>query len=132
MANTVDIQKLQDGERNAVFRIYLSSDGAAGDLSDEVLVDLSSLNDSPDNVRIDRIQAHFTGYTGRLEWDADTDDEVMTIPDGDQIDFDFKRSGGLINPRTTGYTGDLTITTTGFTASGDEGFIYLECTKRYS
>lgn len=132
MANTVDVQKLVDGERNAIFRVYVASDGVAGDLSDEVIVDLSTLNGSPDNVRLDKIQAHFAGFIGVLEWDATTDDEILTIPDGDMIDFHYKRGGGLINPRSTGYTGDLTLSTTGFTASGDEGSIYLECTKRYS
>lgn len=136
MANTYDVQKINDGDRNATFRIYLASDGTTGDESDVALVDVSTLNvdehgNTVDNVKVMRVQAHFTGFTGLLEYTADTDDEILSIPDGDQIDFDFTPSGGIPNPKSTGYTGDITISTGGFTASGDEGTIYLECKKRY-
>lgn len=136
MANTVDIQKINDGDRNAVFRIYLASDGTTGEETDTAIVDVSSLNadehgNAVDNVKVMRVQAHFTGFSALLEYDADTDDPILSIPDGDQIDFDFTHSGGIPNPKSANYTGDITISTTGFATSGDEGTIYLECKKRY-
>lgn len=136
MANTVDIQKINDSERNAVFKIYIASDGASGDESDTAIVDVSSLNAnehgvSPDNVKINRIHSLLNGFSARLEWDADTDDEILTIKDSQEFDFDYNRSGGLVNPQTTGYTGDITITTEGLASTTDEGTIYLECKKRY-
>lgn len=136
MANTVDIQTIQDGARNAVFRVYIASDGSSGDEADTAIVDVSSLNNDPDgksvdNVRVDRINAMLNGFDARLEFDADTDDEILVLKDGQEYDYDYRRSGGLVDPKSTGYTGDITITTSGLASTDDEGMIYLECTKRY-
>lgn len=136
MANTVDIQKINDGDRNATFKVYIASDGASGDESDTAIVDVSTLNADEhgvavDNVKITRIQSLLNGFDARLEWDADTDDEILTIKDGTEFDFDYSLSGGLVNPKSTGYTGDVTVTTTGLASTDDEGTIYLECKKRY-
>lgn len=135
MANTIDTQKIQDGDRNAVFRVYLLAD-ATGEETDTAIVDVSTLNadehgNAVDNVKIKRIHANLVGFSARLEWDADTDDEILVIPDGSEVDYDYCRAGGLVNPKSTNYTGDITITTTGFDAAGDEGYIYLECAKKY-
>jgi hypothetical protein len=39
MANTVVVQKLIDGPRLAVFRVYLRGDGASGEIKNQVIID---------------------------------------------------------------------------------------------
>ena len=137
MANAVEITKIHDGERNAVFSIYLASDGTTGELSNTKLVDVSTLNTNSDgvavdNVRIDRIQANLEGFAAELEWgNSGTNENILHISDTSEFDFDYERAGGITNPKSSGYDGDITISTNGFSAANDNGYIYLECTKRY-
>ena len=39
MANAVTITKILDGARSAVFHVFIKSDGASGELVDQVLID---------------------------------------------------------------------------------------------
>lgn len=125
MANTVTSQVLQDGERNAVLHVYIASDGAAGEETDTVIVDVSALADAPSLVKVSKIKALISGFSAVLEWDADTDVPFLALPDGTDVELDYSDVGGLQNNGGTGVTGDITITTTGFSAAGDAGAITL-------
>lgn len=125
--NIVDIQTIND-ERNVVVKIYLLSDGE-GELSDQVIVDSSALSSVPTTLHLRKVFSSLTGFSAKLEWDADTDDELIHLPAGEKHQ-DFSRFGGIPNPKSTGSTGDITITTTGFSVAGDEGSITLELTKQ--
>lgn len=128
MANIVDIQTIVDGGRNHIVKVFLDSDGVAGELTDQVLIDVSALT-GVTNLYVEKIWYNFTGFTARLEWDATGDDELFHLSEGDGI-YDFTCFGGIPNPKSAGSTGDLTITTTGFTAAGDEGVLVLYCRKQ--
>jgi hypothetical protein len=129
MANTVTITKLVDGQRNAVLHVYVASDGAAGELSDQVVVDASSLSGAPTKLTIERICWAFQGFSGRLEFDATADSPAAVLFDGDNGCLDFSSFGGLPDPAGAGSTGDILLTTTGFSASGDEGVLIIEVRK---
>lgn len=128
MANTVDIQTINDGDRNYVIKVYLASDGVTGELAASTLVTASGLNGIPDTLKLVRVHSALTGFQATLYWDATTDDPLIHLS-ADAIEADFKHFGGIPNPKSAGYTGNVNITTTGFTAAGDEGYFVLEFQK---
>jgi len=129
MANTVDIQTINDGERNVIVKVYLASDGAEGELSSEILIDASTLVPVPTTLYLRKVYSDLTGFSAKLTWEAVPDDELVHLPAGEKHQ-DFSRFGGIPNPKGYLSTNDLSITTTGFATAGDEGSIVLECTKQ--
>ena len=124
--STLTTQILNDGERNATVKGYITGD--ATQLTDAVLVDVSALSGSPTSVKIVGIKAQFSGFTGTLEWDATTDVPIMEIPINQEIDQSYRRFGGLQNNGGAGVTGDILLSTP-LIAAGDNGFIILELKK---
>ena len=129
MANTVTIRKLLDGSKLAVFHIYLASDGSSGELSDQVLVDASTLSGAPTKLSICEIEYALTGFSGVLEFDATTDQPVLALVAETPVKHCYKDIGGIPDPSATGFTGDILLTTTGFSAAGDRGHITLVVKK---
>ena len=128
MANTITKNTLIDGHRNAVTHTYLLSDGSAGDIADNVVVDASALSPAPSTVRIMKIKWSFTGFTGRLEFDATTDTGAWVLGDTDGV-MDFTDIGGIQSTAGGGETGDVVLTTVGFTAATDEGSLLVYVAK---
>ena len=135
MANTITKQTLSDGDRNLVVKITIEGDGT-GDETDVELIDIStytsSSTDKPiDNVSVNRISGNLTGFSIKLSWDA-TSNVMLASFDTSEFDSDyFSDFGGLVNPKASGYTGDILFTTTGLGA-GDNGFLILEMVKKYA
>ena len=130
MANTLNLLTIIDGKRNAVIKAFLASDGASGELTDQVIVDVSALLGAPSKVHITKIQSALRGFDVLLEFDATTDVPILTLtPESGVSDLCFEHFGGLPNNGGAGVTGDITITTTGFTAAGDTGWLLLEVVK---
>jgi hypothetical protein len=123
MANTVTKQKIADNERNAIVHVWLASDGAAGELTDEVVVDVSDLSGSPSSVEVVRMESTLTGFSATLEWDATTDVPFLQIPADTLVQSDWRDFGGLQNNAGAGVTGDIVLTTAGFSAATDKGHI---------
>ena len=123
MANTLTLQKLADNTRNAIVHVYMASDGVAGELSDSIVVDVSDLTGSPSTVSIVRVEAALTGFSAVLEWDATTDVPFLAVPAENQLSHNWSDFGGLKNNAGAGVTGDILITTSGFSAAGDRGHI---------
>lgn len=130
MANTVTSQTLLDGSKRSVIKWYLASDGASGELADQVIFDASAMTPATTDSTIERIRGYFIGFSGLVEFDATTDVAALVLPADDQFDFDFTNdvTNGLPNNSGTGKTGDILLTTTGFTAATDIG--WLEITVR--
>jgi hypothetical protein len=124
MANTIAIQKINDGPRNVVVNVYLKSDGSTGDVTDSVIIGASSLSGSFTTIKIDKIEACFTGFSGILEFDGSTDAPFLHIPDGQPVLFDWCKIAGITN-NAVAPTGDITLTTTGFTAATDQGTLTI-------
>lgn len=129
MANTVETETLVDGSRNLVVRIHLESDGVSGELSDLVLIDASTYTPAFTNSKIMKIQSNLIGFTAELAWDATANVHAWSLPDYEQ-DQDFSYVGGLPNKAGAGKTGDLLISTAGFTAAGDNGHILIYMKKK--
>lgn len=123
MANAITKQTLHDGQRNLVVKCQIVGDGVEGEYADQLLIDMSAYSGPPTVLKITRIWAMLNGFSATLEWDATTNVDILSIPDGDEVDQDYKEIGGLANNAGTGVTGDILIDTTGLGA--EEGTIIL-------
>lgn len=130
MANTVTLQSIIDGPKTHVVKIYLASDGVAGELTDQVVVNVSALLPAATKVSLERVQWSLNGFDALLEWDATTDVAIFTLgANASTSDLDFSKYGGIPNNAGTGVTGNILLTTVGFTTTADTGIIILTCRK---
>ena len=135
MANTVETQTIHDGPRNLVVKVHLHSDGVAGELSGQSIIDISAYQSfpgfgAPTSCRIKKVQSNLSGFTGELLWDATANKHALNIPDY-EFNGDYTKIGGIPNDAGAGVTGDVLISTNGFTAATDTGHIILELIKQY-
>jgi hypothetical protein len=115
MTDTVDSKVVFAGTRRRVVKLINISDGTGE--SDVVKVDVSALvgpdGTAPTYIAIDEVQWSIQGFTSvRLEWDATTDDEALVLAAGNGY-LNFTNVGGLVDPKSSGTTGDLLLTTAG-------------------
>jgi len=126
MAATATQQIIANGPRNLVLKYTIA--GTTGDASAATLVDVSALDSSigVNDLSLISVQAGLTGFSCKLAWDATTDVDLIEIPADQSFEQDYSRFGGIKNNAGTGSTGDVVITTTGYTAAaGEGGHIYL-------
>jgi hypothetical protein len=119
MADTVDTITIFAGRLRRIVRITNASDGTGE--SAVAKIDKSALTGpdgtEPSKLVVEKIEGNVDGMQVRLFWDHDTDDEIG-IFSGGSIDRDYRKGGGLVDPGSTGGTGDILLTTSGHT-SGD-------------
>lgn len=60
-----------------------------------------------------------------LAWDQNTDSTILTANPINSPKFNFRKIGGIPNPKGTGATGDIVVTTAGI-GSGDAVTILIE------
>ena len=125
MAATATQQIIANGPRNLVLKYTIA--GTTGDAAAVKLVDVSALdaNIGVNGLTLMYAQAGLTGFSCKLAWDATTDVDLIEIPSDNHTDVDFSRFGGVKNNAGAGATGDVMFTTTGYTAAGNGGHIYL-------
>jgi len=129
MAHTVNVQTLLDSSRQLIVNVTIVGDGASGELSAQKVIDVSTFNPAFTESSILEIKSSLDSFGVLLLWDATTDDEAYALGAG-EADLDFRPIGGLVNPSSTGATGDLMITTNGLNASSKAGSIQLTLRKR--
>jgi hypothetical protein len=127
--NTIAIRKLLDGPKTAVLHVYVASDGSSGELSAAVIVDASTLSGAPTKLTIEKVAYAFTGFSGLLAFDATTDVPVLALIAENPASHCFTEFGGIADTSETGFTGDILLSTTGFTAAGDRGHITITVKK---
>jgi len=118
MADTVDTKVVFNGTRIKQYRFTNRSDGTGE--SDVIKVDVSTLTGlngkAPTTVSVLEIAWTIQGFTSvQLEWDATTDDEIAILTGSGYRDF--MDAGGAHDPKSTGYTGDILLTTYGAAAN---------------
>jgi hypothetical protein len=135
MANMVSITKLLDGPRSAVFHVFIQSDGASGDLTDQVLIDPATSFDPAQapvpGITIEELWYDLSGFAAVLEFDYLLQDTpVWVLSEGHGDHMDFMCFGGLKDrsPALDG-TGKLTITTNGLNTAGDRGSLVIKVRK---
>lgn len=128
MADTVDSRVIRNANGNYVVHLTNESDGTGE--SNVVKVDVSALNGANGSAAtyttIKRIEYSVWGMNYvTLRWDATTDDEIAVLKGSGVIDWSAE--GGNTDPKTTGTTGDVLLTTDGaLDGSGYDITIWLK------
>ena len=126
MANTVTTQTLLDGPRNLV--ILLTGVLDTSNEARVIKVDVSSYDPVPTKVRVDKIQYSIAGALQvLLDWDATTDVTFAVL--SGQGEIEACKFGGLQNNAGAGVTGDIYLTTLGYSAGTVSYTVLLEMTK---
>jgi hypothetical protein len=120
MADTVDVKTVFSGRNRHVLHLTNISDGTGE--SGVVKLDISTLvgpdGTPPTKTVIEELQWSIRGFSDvRLFWDHDVDDEIDILAAGSGY-FNYIGAGGLVDPGSTGGTGDIILTTSG-TAVGN-------------
>lgn len=127
MADAVSTQTLVDDEHNVVMKFTNVSDSTGE--SAVTKVDVSALYGAPGLVKVCKIIYSTSGMSVNLLWDATTDNVMFTLPADQSGEICFEEFGGLVNPKSSGYTGDIKLTTVGH-SSGDTYTIILCMVKK--
>jgi hypothetical protein len=123
MANTVNITYPVNGSRLFVAHIQILGDGSGEETAAEI-IDVADLTGTPSFFKIRSIQWSLGGFAAYLLWDASTDDPAFGLSAGEDTQ-DFACKGApLINPKSSGATGKMNLTTVGLGA-GDAGTIII-------
>ena len=135
MANTVLVTKMLDGERFAVFHVYIESDGATGELDNFVLIDpaadLTPSTGATPSLTIEHLWYDLSDFDARLDFEYLIENTpVWTLSGGNGVHMDFSPFGGLKDrSQSLDGTGKLLITTSGLLSSGDCGSIVIKVRK---
>ena len=133
MANVVTTKQVINGERFIVLAVYLRSDGASGDLEDEVLLDpVEDLGlKANTRLRIESVMHSFAGFDGVLEFGSGgvNPNWKWVMPAGVGHPFDFGPFGNLFDDSGMDGNGKLMISTEGFDSEGDQGSMIIQLKK---
>ena len=130
MADTVDVKVLYSSPKRHIVRLTNVSDGTGE--SDVVKIDVSTLTNQEGAtctyLVIEEVEWSIQGFTSvRLEFDATTDDECEVLSGNGYKDY--RSFGGNVDPKSTGTTGDILLTTAG-TTSGNTYDIVISARKK--
>lgn len=127
MADSVASQTIWQDTSFALMKFTNVSDGTGE--SAVAKVDVSALSPACAKVKIRRIWYSTFGMGVRLLWEATTDVVIITLPQDDAGELDFRDvGGGLTNDGAAGANGDINLTTIGH-AAGDGYTVILELEK---
>lgn len=135
MANTVTLRTLPTGGKKDVYvHCYFKSDGASGELTNQVLADVATIGaDSFGNTatKFTLVEAwyEFVGFDAVLNFHATTPVPFWKITQASGTHMCFEKFGGISDPMASGYAGKIQISTAGFTVATDEGTLILHLRK---
>jgi hypothetical protein len=122
---------LQDGPKEVV--AYARYDA---DVSAEILIDVSTLTPAPVSLVIEKMVYSYSGGAAiEVLFDGTTDSSAWKFGFLDNSGYEngevcFEDFGGIPDPKVSGYTGDLLVTTTGFDA-GDACYLVVKARKAF-
>jgi hypothetical protein len=130
MANTINRTIILAGPRRVVVHLYLSSDGAAGEIVNYTLldptVDLAPLGVAGQDLVLTGFHNELVGFDLIMSYDATTDQPIWVFTPTGSGEQNFNCFGGIQDTSGTGATGKVLLSTNGFTATGDRGaFVFL-------
>lgn len=118
MANVTQIQTILDGDRNVLVSVTGILD--TSDFALTTILDVSALAPAAAAASLEKIDYSISSQLAlQIFWDADTDDNLLMLTGAHE--HCFKDVGGLQNPKSTGWTGDVKLKTSGW-ASGVQTF----------
>ena len=130
MANKVNTTIVNDGPVYLVMHVYIESDGASGDLLNEILLDPVDIGKPTSNrFVIERIDYNFSGFSGVIGFESELVDKTLiwTLSEGNSL-ADFKLIGGLADRSDIDGSGKIQISTNGLSA-GDNGTMIIHIRK---
>ena len=130
MANTISTTTLINGERNLVVLVNLASDGDEGDETNTVLIDRSTFTPAGTELVVEKVEGLCSGFVATLSFDATADLPFVRLPDGDWFCHDWTCIGGVSsNKAGAGGTGDILLSTSGFSAASDVATFIIHMRK---
>lgn len=132
MANTVNVQILESGPRNAMLLVYLKSDGATGELVNQTIITPDQLEMPVDaRLKIEGLIYNFAGFDCVMEFASGevTPTYRWVLTEGTNSPVDFLPWGGLGDTSGMFGTRELQLTTTGFTSITDQGSMLIKLRK---
>jgi len=128
MANALALQTLEDGPRNAVIKVTLVND--TSNTAATVIADPALLTPISNQLNVAEIQYNVQdGWYVTLFWQATTPKVMVTL--AGRGSFPVGRNfGGFQNDSTTGKTGRITLTTTGYTSGTMVATLVLNVIKQ--
>lgn len=144
MANTVTKVQIQDGPSDVVYRYFLQSDGASGELSNEVLLDPNWLTNGQGTgpfippgtttgrfFNIQQVWYNFSGFDAYIGFQAAVNNNVWLLTPSVDSYFDFRPMGGVYDNTDASLipTGKIILNTNGFSSTGMTGSIILKVRK---
>jgi hypothetical protein len=139
MANTINVSKIMDGPSHVTVHCFMQSDGIEGEVSNFVLVDPSTLDPSLPAMQdfiLKQIWYEISGFTVTFAFGKESGDNwpFWTLTPGASLKHDWRFFGGLRDqadaPMGISATGNLLMSTTGFTDATDSGAFVLWLEKR--
>jgi hypothetical protein len=132
MVNSVTTQVINDGSRNYIIKvvgIVNASNVAPFAVVNVATIGLMDINLQPNRVRIERIVGDSDpGLDVILQWDATAPVNIYSF-NGHGHD-EYERTGGLSNNAGAGITGNVLLSTSGWTTGASLNFtLVIECTK---
>lgn len=132
MANKITTNLIMNSSRQYVLLYNLLADGS-GDLSASLI--LNTTLDLPVTAKLAKLW-YLTGsvktdaqFTAQLLWKATTNVPLVSLAPNHSDCMDFMKIGGIPNPKASGVTGDVVLTTTGMATAGDTVTMLLEFLK---
>lgn len=133
MADAVTSQTLVDGQKTAIFKFTNISDGSGESAVKKVDVSALSSNQSGQSctgATIEKMWWQCNGMKVKILFDASTDDFCIELGENQSGHHDYTDFGGLVNPASSGSTGDIMFTTVGH-ASADTYTVIMQVRKSY-
>lgn len=127
MANITATQTLIDGDKNVV--VLCTGILDTSNVSSVAVIDVSALGPPTDDLLINKLMWSVSApLQVLLSWDATTDNLFAALS-GFEC-HDYSCFGGLKNPRSAGWNGDVMLSTLGY-ASGTVSYsVVIHATKR--
>lgn len=134
MPNIVQIRKLADGPKQAIFYVYFKSDGSSGELVNYTLInpntDLLPSMGVGQRLSLVKVWYGLAGVDVKLSFDGLEDQPVWIVPAGSLSGHvNFAEFGGLPDKSGIDATGKLLITTTGLQTVADQGSLVIKVFK---
>ena len=133
MAYQLSTIKLVEGSRNFIFHIYLENDGSEGELINKViidpLIDFEPIGSGNGQYKITQIWSSLVWFDALLSFDALDKQPSWVISRDAENYVDFRYFGGLKDKSSAERTGQVLLSTNGFSEPGSRGTIIIEMKK---
>jgi len=135
--NTVNIRKLIDGPRHALFLVFIKSDGTGTELVDQTIID-PRLDLSPQLVKgqvlsLVKVWYGLAGFDVKIGFKSDAQPymvPVWVIPAGTLSGHvNFSEFGGISDKSGIDSSGKIVISTNGLATPADQGSLIIKVSK---